>query len=87
MEPRRVLSVDEIDLSAIEFWGRPIEEREGAFATLREERPISFHEEVEVEFLPKGAGYWAVTKHADILEISRTPEVYRSGNGVTMTDI
>ena len=87
MEPRSVLSVDDIDLSAIEFWGRPIEEREGAFATLRAERPISFHEEVEVEFLPKGAGYWAVTRHADILEVSRTPEVYCSGNGVTMTDM
>jgi len=52
----RALGVDEIDLSDLEFWKRPIEEREGAFATLREERPVSFHEEPELEIIPKGAG-------------------------------
>ncbi len=33
MEPTRALAVDEIDLSDSEFWKRPLEEREGAFAT------------------------------------------------------
>lgn len=87
MEPRSVLSVDEIDFGDLEFWRRPVEEREGAFATLRAERPVSFHAEPELEFLPKGAGYWAVTRHADILEVSRTPEVYCSGKGVNLTDM
>ena len=87
MEPRTVLSVDEIDLGAAEFWQRPAEEREGAFATLRAERPISFHGEPEVEFLPKGPGYWAVTRHADILEVSRAPEVYCSSKGVNLSDM
>ena len=36
MEPRRALAVDQIQLSELAFWTRPLEEREGAFATLRE---------------------------------------------------
>ena len=52
VEPRRALSVDEIDLSDPQFWLRPLAEREGAFETLREERPISFHEERAFPPLP-----------------------------------
>jgi cytochrome P450 len=87
VEPKRVLGVDEIWLSEREFWVRPLEEREGAFATLREERPISFHEEIEIPILPKGPGYWSVVKHADVLEVSRTPEVFCSGRGTNIGDM
>jgi cytochrome P450 len=87
LEPRPVLAVDEIQLSELDFWERPLEEREGAFATLRAERPISFHEEIELEGLPRGEGYWAITRHADILEVSRTPEVFCSGGGITVQDL
>ncbi|MFI5398962.1 MAG: cytochrome P450 [Candidatus Binatia bacterium] len=89
MKPRPVLSVDEINLSDQAFWLRPIEEREGAFATLRAERPISFHEEPYIEGLPfpRGPGYWALTRHADILEVSRSPDIFRSGNGTNITDL
>jgi cytochrome P450 len=83
VEPKEVLSVDEIDLSDLEFWGRPWEEREGAFRTLRRERPVAFYEEPEIEFLPRGPGYWALTRHADILEASRNPEIFCSGKGAT----
>lgn len=31
--------------------------------------------------LPSGPGYRAITRHADISEISRHPEIYRSGQG------
>ena len=54
MKPARALSVDEIRLGDLEFWVRPHEEREGAFATLREERPVSFHAEPEFPLLPTG---------------------------------
>ena len=89
MQPRCVLAVDQIQLSNPEFWMRPLEEREGAFATLRAERPVSFHEEWDFEFspIPKGPGYWAITKHADILEVSRTPEVFCSGRGANIQDL
>jgi len=83
MIPRSVLAVDEINLSDLDFWRRPWEEREGAFQTLRRERPLPFYEEPEISFIPKGPGYYAVTRHADILEISRNPERYCSGQGAT----
>jgi cytochrome P450 len=83
-----VLSVDQINLSDIEFWARPWDEREGAFKTLRRERPLAFFEEPEIpeEFsfiMPKGPGYRALTRHADVSEASRHPEIYQSGRGAT----
>ena len=90
MEPREVLSVDDIKLSDLMLWLRPIEEREGAFRTLRRERPISFQEEPEVPAelpFPRGAGYWAVTRHADILHVSKNPEIFCSGRGSNIGDL
>jgi cytochrome P450 len=87
MQPREVLSVDEIQLSDPLFWQRPMEEREGAFAALRRERPVSFHEEPDVVILPRGPGYWSVTKHADILHVSRHPELFCSGQGANIGDM
>ncbi len=81
MEPRQVLSVDEIDLSAIPFWERPLEEREGAFKTLRDEKPVAFCREPEVPGLITGPGYWSLTRHADILHVSHNPEVFSSAHG------
>ena len=87
MKPRSVLSVDDIHLSDFDFWLRPLAEREGAFATLRAERPVSFHEEPQLEILPRGPGYWAVTRHADVLEASRNPQVFCSGRGSNIADM
>ena len=89
MEPKSVLSVDEIELGLPEFWLRPLEEREGAFATLRAERPVSFHEEPDVEFVPfpRGPGFWSLTRHADILEASRRADVFCSGKGSNIADL
>ena len=84
MKIQRTLGVDEIDLSPREFWLRPIEEREGAFATLRAERPVPFFKELMVlEGLEVGPGYWCLTRHADILEASRHPEIFSSARGAT----
>lgn len=84
MQPKRTLALDEIDLSA-PFWGLPLEEREGAFATLRDEDPVRFFPEIVPEHipLPPGPGYWSLTRHAHILEASRTPETFCSGRGAT----
>ncbi len=90
IEPKLPASVDDVDLSNIEFWSAPIEEREGAFALLRRERPVSFHEEFEPPPempLPKGPGYWAVTRHADLLEASRRADVFCSGKGSQIPDL
>ena len=88
VEPRAVLTPDEIDLSDIAFWARPWDEREGAFQTLRHERPMPFFKEPEIPealsyVIPEGPGYYALTRHAHISEASRHPEVFQSGRGAT----
>jgi cytochrome P450 len=86
MEPRSVLALDDINLSDLAFWERPWAEREGAFQLLRKQRPMPFFEEPDVSASsplapPPGPGYRAVTRHADVTEISRHPEIYCSGQG------
>jgi len=80
------LSIDDIDLSNLEFWARPLAERERAFAILRAERPLAYFDEPDLAAnsaltLPMGRGYRAVTRHADVTEISRNPDIYCSGQG------
>src|SRR5690606_29784776 len=36
---------------------------------------------IETSFAPPGPGYYALVKHADILEVSRNPEIFCSGDG------
>jgi cytochrome P450 len=62
-------------------------EREGAFASLRRETPVSFQEELDSGFFPKGPGYWSLTTHADILLASRQPELFCSGKGSNIGDL
>jgi cytochrome P450 len=81
------LSVDQIDLSDLEFWKRP--DREGAFAKLRAERPVAFMKEFVIPGLemPPGPGYWAVTRYSDVWHVSRHPEDFTSGQGIQIPDI
>ena len=44
-------------------------------------RPISFHEERDFVVFPQGPGYCALTRHADVLDASRQPELFCSGQG------
>jgi len=80
------LQLDDFDFADPEFWIAPIEVREAAFKALRDRAPISFTEEFEPPPeipLPKGPGYWSLTKHRHILEASRQPDVFCSGKGAT----
>ena len=52
-----------------------------AFARLRKERPIFWHEGAS----PDG-GFWVVLKHADVVEVSSQPGVYSSERGVFIYD-
>jgi methyl-branched lipid omega-hydroxylase len=80
------IPVDDIDLSDVEFWTRPLPERDQAFARLRAERPLPFYAEPDPEgqeWVPRGPGYWAVTRHADVDAVSHQPETYSSAAGAT----
>jgi methyl-branched lipid omega-hydroxylase len=87
VQPKEVIPVDQIWLADPAFWARPLEEREGAFQTLRRERPISWHEEPDIVVLPRGPGFWAVTRHADILAVSRNADLFCSGKGSNIADM
>jgi cytochrome P450 len=77
---------DEIDLSSRAFWAASATERERSFAILRASRPVSWHAPVEnMSVFPKDPndeGYWALTRHADIVAVSRRSDVFISGQGV-----
>jgi cytochrome P450 len=89
MKPNPVMALEEIDLSDLAFWARPLDERDAAFEALRVHSPVAHFEDPEpppgvtVPVPLDGSGYWAVTRHADILEASRDPERYCSGQGAT----
>ncbi len=78
------------NLSDLEFWRDPLDAREQAFQQLRDEPLLQFFAEPEVlaDGMEVGPGYYAVTRHADILEISRQSDLYCSGKGATsITDM
>ncbi len=78
MATSAALSIDEIDLSDIGFWTRPPTERAQAFAVLRAQpRPVFFREQ-KIPLIPQGAGYYALTRHADVTEASRLADVFSS---------
>jgi cytochrome P450 len=76
------LTVEHIDLSDTEFWGWPMADREAAFAMLRSLDQPPFYAEPEFIF-EAGPGYYALVRHADVVEASRNPEVFCSGKGAT----
>jgi methyl-branched lipid omega-hydroxylase len=83
MTPQSVVELDDIQLDDFDFWKRPMEEREGAFAKLRKERPLAWMIETDDRLFEPGPGFWCVTKHADILHVSNHPEIFCSGKGAT----
>src|SRR5262250_2572693 len=83
--PTTSLPLGDIKLADPAFWSRP--DREGCFAKLRAERPVSWHEEFEYPGLPKGPGFWAVTRWEDLWTVSRTPELFISGKGSNLGDM
>jgi len=50
------------------------------FALLRREDPVHWHEK------PSGPAFWAITKHADVAHVSRTPKVFSSAQTTNVWD-
>jgi cytochrome P450 len=81
------LTVDDIQLGTMAFWAQPLEERDQAFAALRERCPIAFHPELEtLEGAPEGPGFWSVTKYDDVRTVSRQPQLFSSEGGITLSE-
>jgi cytochrome P450 len=72
-----------IELSDMAFWGLPLADRAAAFARLRAEERRRFYPEPVVPFGDKGPGFYALVRHADVVEVSRHPEVFCSRRGAT----
>jgi cytochrome P450 len=75
--PPRIPLAD-INLGSLAFWDRDDDVRDGCFATLRQEAPISFWKTPEFEGFEAGAGHWALTKHEDVHFASRHPDIFSS---------
>jgi cytochrome P450 len=79
---------DPIDLSSMAFWSKAPAERELDFRILRDERPVSWHPPAEGSLMPhEGDGFWGVTRHEDVVTVSRTPKDFCSGKGVMLEEV
>jgi cytochrome P450 len=85
--PKTSLAVDQIQVADSAFWGLSDAEREAIFAKLRAERPVAWQEEFEFPDLPKGPGFWAVTRWQDVWTVSRNPEIFVSSKGTNLSDL
>ncbi|MEV6148783.1 cytochrome P450 [Nonomuraea sp. NPDC052129] len=73
----------DIDLADLGFWRQAPKARHEAFARLRQlEHPVFFPEK-KVPFLRSGSGFYALVRHADVVEASRDAKVFSSEPAVT----
>jgi cytochrome P450 len=75
---------DELNVSSDAFWEQNVEDRDLTFKQLREQRPVSWQPPIETTLHPQqdDPGFWAVVRHADIVEVSKNTDVFVSGYGV-----
>lgn len=82
---------DLANIAQTEFWLSPQAEIEATLAKYRAEAPVTFISEPVLPpqldgLLPTGNGTWIVSRHAQILEVSKNPSLYSSASGVTLLD-
>ncbi len=93
MQPDLTVTYDADTLSDVEgFWSKPPEAQEGVFHQLRELDHMFFSNERGLEIdgevlIPAGPGYYSVVRHAHIVEASRKPELFCSGQGSNIADL
>ena len=75
---------DELNVSSDAFWEQNVEDRDLTFKQLREQRPVSWQPPIETTLHPQqdDPGFWAVVRHADVVEVSKNTDVFVSGYGV-----
>lgn len=55
-----------------------------AFRLLRETDPVHWQEETGASGTPKGPGYWALTRYADVAHVSKHPALFSSERGTSV---
>lgn len=79
---------DQVDISTKAFWALSAKDRDHAFAELRRRAPVSWQRPAESDLAPPGIpGFWAVTTHDLIREVSTHPELFCSGQGIQLEDV
>lgn len=78
--------LSDIDLGSWDFWALDDDTRDGAFATLRREAPISFWAEAEQSGFDTGPGHWALSRYDDVHYASRHPHIFSSYPNIAITD-
>src|SRR5437763_9020123 len=73
-------SLSDVNLADRNFWLR--KDRDDVFTRMRAAQPISWQEGTDWV----GKGFWALTRHADIVEASKNPETFSSVNSIYMAD-
>lgn len=86
---RETRPYDPADLSSTAFWRSTALDRERTFAELRAERPISWHRPAEGRLIddPNDQGFWAVVRHADLVEVTRRHDDFISGEGIVFDSV
>ena len=84
-EPPEV-PLSDINLGSWEFWALDDDVREGAFATLRRDAPVSRQREFVQDGFAQGRGHWAITRYDDVFHASRHPEIFSSALGIVIGD-
>ncbi len=72
------LTLDQVDLSNDVFAERVPHE---TFALLRREAPVHWYD------WPGGRGFWCVTKHADVVAVSKDTKTFSSAQGANLEDL
>ncbi len=76
----------DVNLGSWDFWGLDDAIRDGAFAALRRDAPITFHPSYVADPDAEVAGHWALTRYDDVFYASRHPEIFSSALGITVGD-
>jgi cytochrome P450 len=74
------LGVDDADITDPDSFTSGVPH--ATFARLRRDDPVSWCAEHD-----GGSGFWAVTRHRDVLEVSRQPSVFSSAGGIRLEEM
>ena len=72
-------AADAVDIVTPERWEERVLHED--LALLRRESPVHWHPEAAPNH-----GFWAITRHEDVVAVSKNPKVFSSGEGLTMLE-